>query len=1357
MDPKKEQKGYRPTKPKNVVRAAPEDLKKKYETVPEDKLTAMKEARAPAPSSAAVRPASAAPATITEPVATALKDTTKPPAKAVSTKPKAAPKPAPKPAPVPKAPPPVAETSSDAKKRGSRFRAAVEEYYPDPNPEKYGGIESERYEEKALRVEEKRMELESKKEADPTLKTYEQAQKDNEEKGHYALDTQIFIPITRRAFYPFIRETYADIFGLDVKTGDEKVDKEACEKLMKAGQQSVEAFVYQKFVKEYIRQASPYRGVLVYHGLGSGKTCTSIAAAEALYGVANKKIVVMTPFSLRANFLRELTFCGFRHYSLNNHWVKVPLIVRKLVKDETGKLIQSMGVKKHLELYAKSVLSLSDGFFDRLVANKSPLWIPDFKLPPNYNDSAQITQADRDQIRAQINETINNRITFINYNGVGKKKLREWACEARTKGKTIFDDSVIVIDEIHNLIRLMQGAIIPFLQEKPGATRRRKIKAEPITPGRWLPVLCPTEEEDEDIDATKEQEKAAEEAEAVETEGAASKPATATAPAKEEMPNYNRAFLFYRLLVGAKNSKIIGLTGTPITNFPEEIAILANVLGGYMDSFEFVVTGLASGRIPELKALLDKDPRTDLIQVSQKEKGMSVLCTIFQEGYVKVMDETGKFQGVKQDDTAQEKIEDIFARLKSQASSVGITFGEPKYKSYPRLPPDGDEFRPYFVNTATNDIINETLLQKRLTGLISYYKGSKKEFMPRVTEDEVIQCEMSEYMLSKYVEARQAEMKKEEGKKGEPEDIYAIVEMFAKSRNPSSYRFRSRAVCNFVFPDGITRPFPDSLKKMEQEVKEPEDLDIVDRQTEGLQDATEEERAALEAAIEQDRAAAGQQEDDDAKSRAELEQEAAPAETAAPAATSLAEAAADAAESVAEAVQDAVTGVTKQEAKTYEDLLREAMAKLSENKDKYLTLDGPTQEQRLAYYSPKLDKILRKIDESPGPALVYSQFVTVEGLGVLRLSLQANGYDEIRLTDAARASDIGFTPESEASIRKGPGAKRFVTFSGEGTRDQRAVALNIFNGKFADLPRKIADVFAQTDEKIADKTKTYQALQNRHGEICKVIGISGAGAEGISLKCVRQVHIMEPFWNMVRLDQVKGRAIRICSHAELPDEEREVSIFTYVAYFTEAQIKPSAVEAAGPKVDFTLLQRDKNETSDQKVYNVADRKDKINEGLLKVMKSTAVDCLMNLPDNEETEPDKIYTCFTTAETDLTKPMYLPDIAQDKIETDTNKAAKDAAEKVLVGEESEAESAARQTARLIRPKDTVVKDTITLIDRRSGTEVKYSIDIKDAASRRYYFFSMKDPLQERALGEMTKDPLRDGYIDIQVYPGPKKIR
>ena len=48
---------------------------------------------------------------------------------------------------------------------------------------------------------------------------------------------------------------------------------------------------------------------------------------------------------------------------------------------------------------------------------------------------------------------------------------------------------------------------------------------------------------------------------------------------------------------------------------------------------------------------------------------------------------------------------------------------------------------------------------------------------------------------------------------------------------------------------------------------------------------------------------------------------------------------------------------------------------------------------------------------------------------------------------------------------------------------------------------------------------------------------------------------MEPYWNNVRLNQVKGRAVRICSHTDLPYAERDVEIYTYYSIFSDRQKK----------------------------------------------------------------------------------------------------------------------------------------------------------------------------------------------------------
>ena len=49
---------------------------------------------------------------------------------------------------------------------------------------------------------------------------------------------------------------------------------------------------HQKIVRDYLNLYTPYRGLLLYHGLGSGKTCSSIAIAEGMKNA--KKVIIMT-------------------------------------------------------------------------------------------------------------------------------------------------------------------------------------------------------------------------------------------------------------------------------------------------------------------------------------------------------------------------------------------------------------------------------------------------------------------------------------------------------------------------------------------------------------------------------------------------------------------------------------------------------------------------------------------------------------------------------------------------------------------------------------------------------------------------------------------------------------------------------------------------------------------------------------------------------------------------------------------------------------------------------------------------------------------------------------------------------
>lgn len=75
---------------------------------------------------------------------------------------------------------------------------------------------------------------------------------------------------------------------------------------------------HQAFVRTFLGKDTPYRGLILYHGLGSGKTCAAIAAGAA--EATTKKMVVLLPASLEANFKAEVEPCGGE--SLNIRYIR---------------------------------------------------------------------------------------------------------------------------------------------------------------------------------------------------------------------------------------------------------------------------------------------------------------------------------------------------------------------------------------------------------------------------------------------------------------------------------------------------------------------------------------------------------------------------------------------------------------------------------------------------------------------------------------------------------------------------------------------------------------------------------------------------------------------------------------------------------------------------------------------------------------------------------------------------------------------------------------------------------------------------------------------------------------------------
>ena len=1052
----------------------------------------------------------------------------------------------------------------------------------------------------------------------PKLVALQSAIRNVEQTDNYRLeDSQVYLPQLSRGFSKFITTTFSD-FALPPRPP--KLNYNACSTL------EMRIYEYQKFVREYMRQASPYRGILVYHGLGSGKTCTSIATAEALYGKADKKIIVLTPISLQENFINELSVCGFQHFQLQNHWTPFDL------RDPAQRL------------FAQEVVGIPASHIKRVMKTDPTFWMPDFTQKPNY-DSLEDSQ--KTAIRTQIRQIIQNRITFIGYTGITHDELKRIACDQ----PTFFDDAVIIIDEVHNLTRLMRGKLEKYLKNVRGdaqsvapapGKKPKKIpfSYEPMTTDVWKPKLC----------------------------GSSQK--------------YDRAFLIYRLLAQARNSKIVALSGTPIVNFPEEIGILCNILHGYFHTVEDSITNITDQEIQKLELILKMHPRVQFFSV-RKAVGYSVaFFTKVEDGYIKTF-KGSSLQGLVHvgKDATPSSIQEIYQDVIGLAAAEGIKFkNKPIFTAMPLFPETIEQFTENFVNTETLHITNPLVFKKRITGLISYYKGAKEELMPSVVKDEIVECPMTAYSLGPYAEARK---KERDEKTGKPGGAWEEMQGLAAESESASYRFRSRAACNFVFPKGIPRPFPSSKKEFKTSAKV-EDIVLGDGEADAVEDDLASQGVAEAIGLNE----ADEEEDD----QLVLEESASRAEDM---------------------------------RIPYQDRIKIALDALRSVAKRRFSLDKTKpEEEQLANYSGKFVEILKRIDTSPGSSLIYSQFLTLEGVGVFSIVLDTLGWAPLKLTGPD--TDLRFTEETEQSLLQRPEQPRYIVYSGAESKTTRQTLINIFNTKLASLNPKITNIL--TESGLIDPATR---KGNYKGEICKVFMITGAGAEGLSLRNVRTVHIMEPYWNTVRTDQVKGRAVRICSHSDLhydedPEKnERTVEIYTYIS------IIPESLKSARA-IDQTLITEDGGVTTDQHILSIGLQKQQVSTDFFNAMKASAVDCTLN-----QTENDTVGCFIYDGPED--QFMFDPRLKEDRDKTD--RELRTAAKPTLVGQPAVTQDGVVPSApsASVLPKQ---KQEFRVISFKGVDYIVYPKDDYNA------LYLSKDRLFSKEVGKLLKKP--DGKEKIELY-------
>lgn len=671
-------------------------------------------------------------------------------------------------------------------------------------------------------------------------------------------------------------------------------------------------------------------------------TATSIAIAEGMKD--SKRVIIMTPASLRANYIEELKKAGDLLYKRNQYWEWISTI------DNPNALTT---ISALLNLPQEYIRSHNGAFFINV------------KKPSNYD---QLSDTNKKVLEEQLNEMIKQKYTFINYNGLRAQRLSEMTSKFT---RNIFDNAVVVIDEAHNLISRIVN----------------KLKKEKSIPGEEKRKKKSDKKEGEKDEKDEKEEK--EDNESL---------------FGEHIP-LNLATKLYYMLLRAQNCRIVLLSGTPVINYPNEFAILFNILRGYIKTWRIPLVIKTKNTINRqtLQDMLIGEKSFDYLDYSPSSKILTITRNPF--GFKNKVKKESGYQGVSNvkkddfgetimdndfvsDDLFERKIIGILKRNDIDVVAQGIEVINKK-----ALPDDLNTFLARYINEGDKTLKNKDALKRRILGLSSYFKSAQESLLPKYNKQlgvdyHIVRIPMSDTQFKIYESARKEE-RKTEAKRKKPSDTADLFE-----EKSSTYRIFSRLFCNFVIPE---RPLPEPKRKQKTDDndEETDGSDIAKlikegTRTEAKQDVTDDREGEIEG----------------------------------------------------DEILETLGGVN------YKERLDRAIKNIEEHSNDFLTPEA------LQTYSPKFLHILENIQDKDhaGLHLVYTQFRTAEGIGLFSLVLEKNGFARFKIKkNNFNMWEIDIDPVNE-------GKPTYALYTGTETSEEKEIIRHIYNGEWDAIPESIGNL-----------------------------------------------------------------------------------------------------------------------------------------------------------------------------------------------------------------------------------------------------------------------------------------------------------
>jgi superfamily II DNA or RNA helicase len=137
------------------------------------------------------------------------------------------------------------------------------------------------------------------------------------------------------------------------------------------------------------------------------------------------------------------------------------------------------------------------------------------------------------------------------------------------------------------------------------------------------------------------------------------------------------------------------------------------------------------------------------------------------------------------------------------------------------------------------------------------------------------------------------------------------------------------------------------------------------------------------------------------------------------------------------------------------------------------------------------------------------------------------------------------------------------------------------------------EILAEDKKKILDNI--FSSIENKNGKLIKLVLGSRIMNEGVNLFNIGEVHILDAYYNLGRVDQVVGRGIRWCSHKAVMSVENQFPFVNVYKY---------AVKGFDDKL-----------SSEEELYRKAEVKYKLIKKVERIMKEEAIDCPLNMSGN----------------------------------------------------------------------------------------------------------------------------------------------